>query len=75
MRARILERVVHDPLAGRDRDRLDAEPGVRSNLFLESALDLLDHLRGFRLSFLELEAGIYVFGVLAHDHQVDVLEP
>ena len=73
MAAGVIEGKVHDPRARCHRDGFDAEPRVGPDRLAGRGADLLDHLLGFWLALLELDPGIDVLGVLAHDDQVDVV--
>src|SRR5438132_9920495 len=73
--ARVNESEVDDSGAGRHRDGLDTEPGVWPNRFSGSCANPLNHVAGLGFSFLELDAGVDVLGVLPDDDQVDVVVP
>src|SRR5260370_772207 len=71
--ARVVERELHDPLRSTDRDRLDGKTAVRADLLLGEGGDLVDEVIRVGRALLELDAGIDVLGVLAHDHEVEVI--
>src|SRR6202022_4126952 len=71
--AGVIERKVDDSCAGGHGDWFDAEPGVGPDRLAGGGTDLLDHSLGFRLALLELDAGVDVLRVLAHDDEVDVV--
>ena len=66
----MLERETNDALGPGDRDRLDRDPAVGSDLLLLHAVEEVDDLLRVRRAFLVLDAGIEVFGVLADDGYV-----
>jgi len=65
----VVERELDDPARAGDRDRLDRDRRIGPNLAL-AHLD--DRLRLFG-SEVELDPRVEVLGILAHDHQIDVL--
>src|SRR5437016_11802143 len=73
MAAGVIEGKVDDARARCHRNGFDAEPRVEPDRLAGGGADLLDHLLGFRFALLELDPGIDVLGVLAHDDQVDVV--
>ena len=73
MAAGVIEGKVDDSRARRYRNWFNAEPRVGPDRPAGSSTDLFDHPFGFRFSLLELDAGVDVFGVLAHDDQIDVV--
>ena len=74
MPARVVERELEDPPRARDRDRLDRDAGVVQAQLPALRLDPADQLLGVLRALLVLDPGIEVLRVLAHDHEVDVLE-
>ncbi len=70
---RVVDRELDDPARAADRDRLDRDPGVGPNA-TAVGLDPCDQVERRGRSLLELDAGVEVLGVLAHDHEVDVVE-
>ena len=50
-------------------------PEVLTDRASSEALDVRDQLERFGGSLGKLDAGVQVLGVLAHDHEVDVLVP
>src|SRR6266542_286880 len=71
--ARVIEGEPGDPPGAGDRDRLDGDAGVLTDAPVLEAVQELDHLLRVLAALLELDAGVEVLVVLAHDHQVDVL--
>ena len=70
----VVEGVLDDPPRALDRDRLDRDAGVVVDLAArEQALMIALQLQRLGRVLLELDAGVEVLGVLAHDDEVDVL--
>lgn len=71
----IVERIAADVSAALDRHRLDADARRLQTgadlLARRDGVDELNQLRRFRLTGLELDAGVQVFGVLTDDNQID----
>ena len=67
--ARILEGSLNDAARAGDGDRLDGDRGVLPNLAARHVDDLL-RFRGMNIIF---DARVQVFGVLAHDDEIDIL--
>ena len=72
---RPLEREAEHALGAEYGDGLDADTRVGANRPAPKPLDIGDQLERFRLSLRELDARVEILGVLAHDHEVDVLVP
>lgn len=72
--AGILKGILHNAAALGDRDRLDRDRGIRGEGLLARALDELRELLDLGSALIELDAGVEVLGVLAHDNQVNVAE-
>ena len=71
----ILNGDAHQPLGAGDGDGLDADAGVRADLFLAAhvVVQEVDQLLRLGRAFAELDAGVDVLGVLAEDHDVELL--
>ena len=72
--AGILKGILHNAVALDDRDRLDRDRGIGGKGLLTRTLDELRELLDLGSALIELDAGVEVLGVLAHDDQVDVAE-
>jgi len=72
--ARIVERELHDPPRSGDGDRLDRDSGVVVRELAAVRLDPGDQLASRRSSLLVLDPRVQVLGVLADDHEIDVVE-
>src|SRR5207302_7804894 len=58
----------------RDGDRLDRDPGVAVRKAAALRLDPRDQLLCLGRALLVLDPGIEVLGVLAHHHEIDLVE-
>ena len=72
--ARVVEGELEDAPRSGDRDRLDRDAGVAPAQLAALRLDPGDQLLGVGRSLLVLDPGVEVLGVLADDHEVDVVE-
>ena len=73
--ARVVEGELDDPARAGDRDRLDRDAGVAMAERAALRLDPGDQLLGLGGALLVLDPRVEVLGVLAHDDEIDVLEP
>ncbi len=73
----VLTRVVkgkfHDSFGAGHGDRFDADAGILTDLVFGKFLNLRDKFQDLRSALLELDPGVKVFGILAHDHEIDIL--
>ncbi|HVM68664.1 MAG TPA: isocitrate/isopropylmalate family dehydrogenase, partial [Gaiellaceae bacterium] len=71
--ARVIEGELDDLPCARLGDRLDRDPGVAADVPVAARGEPVEQLVGVLGALLELDAGVQVLGVLAHDDEVDVL--
>ena len=71
--ARVLEREADDPLRALAADRLHRDAGAGRDLFRLQRVQLRDHALRLGSPRFVLDPGVEVFGVLADDHEVDVV--
>ena len=67
--AGVLKGILHNATALGDGDRLDRDGGIGCEGLLARALDKLRELLDLGSALIELDAGVEVLGVLAHDDQ------
>ena len=70
---RILEGISNNILRGSNRNRLDGDTGIRTNGARALFLAKVDQLPSAFGAFLELDASIQILGVLANNHEVNVV--
>ena len=68
---RVVEGELDDAARAGDRDRLERDPGAFADTPLAVVLDPVDERGRVLGSLLELDPGVEVLGVLAHDDEVD----
>jgi hypothetical protein len=71
--AGIVEGELDDAPRSRDRDGLHRDPRVEPETGVAVVLDPVDQVARVRAPLLELDPGVEVFRVLAHDDEVDIL--
>ena len=71
--ARVVEREADDPLGALAADRLDRDAGAGGDLLRLEPVQLGDHAFGVVGAGLVLDPGVEILGVLAHDHEIDVV--
>ena len=74
---RTLDRIAHQPLGSKDRNRLDAHTGVGTNLLLAALqqvfIDEFNQAANIGAALLELDARVHILRVLAEDDNVNLL--
>ena len=69
--------VAHQALGPEDADGLDAHAGVAADFFLAAfeqvVIQKINQPGGVRAAFLELDAGVHIFGILTEDNDIDLL--